>query len=266
MPRPRSHPPVLKRFGQHFLVDQKALNDIADAALAGKHDVVIEVGPGRGALTEKLVERAGRVIAIEIDHQLAELLAKRYAGDPRVTVVERDYLEVTLSDLTQPPFVVVGNVPYYITTPILFHTLQPPLPARCVFLVQREVADRIVAQPGSREYGALSVNVQALANAEVVRRVAAGAFKPPPKVDSAVVRITPREKPLIPEDELAEFREFVLAVFGMRRKQITNILRSLRRLSAEEATRILGDAGIDVRARPETLRPDQLVKLMRVTR
>ena len=266
MPRVRSNPPVLKRFGQHFLNDRKALDDIADAALAGKNDVVIEVGPGRGALTEKLLERAGRVIAVEIDHQLAALLAKRYAGDPRLTLVEGDFLEVRLTDLAKPPFVVVGNVPYYITTPILFHSLEPPFPLRCVFLLQQEVANRIVSNPGSREYGALSVNVQAVAHAEIVRRVPASAFTPSPKVDSAVVRITPRSDPLLPEEEMEGFRGFVFAVFGMRRKQIANILRSVRRLSPEEVDRILGITGIDSRARPETLRPDQFVELMRLTR
>ncbi len=266
MARKRPHPPVLKRFGQHFLNDRSALEDIADAAGASSSDVVIEIGPGRGSLTELLLARAGRVIVIEIDHMLAERLRERYASNHRITVVESDVLEVRFADLVNEPFIVVGNVPYYITTPILFHTLQAPLPKRCVFLVQREVAERIVATPGSRDYGALTVNVQAVARAEIVRGVPPGAFSPPPKVDSAVVRLTPLDSPLIPVDELDEFRSFVLAVFGMRRKQIANVLRSVRRVSLERANEILVSEGIDPTARPETLSPLQLAALMRATR
>lgn len=266
MARSRALPPVLKRFGQHFLDDQAALEDIADAVRAGPDDVVVEIGPGRGALTEMLLERAGRVIVVEIDRQLAARLRERYRGNPRITVVEGDILAVRFADLVDGPFIVVGNVPYYITTPILFHALQAPLPRRCVFLVQREVAERIVATPGSRQYGALSVNVQAVARGEIVRGVPPGAFSPPPKVESSVVRLTPLETTLIPVEELAEFRTFVLSIFGMRRKQIANVLRAVRRVSLEEANRILAAEGIDPQARPETLSPVQLASLMRATR
>jgi 16S rRNA (adenine1518-N6/adenine1519-N6)-dimethyltransferase len=263
MPRRRSHPPVLKRLGQHFLNDRAALADIADAALLTKDDVVVEIGPGRGALTDELLDRAGRVVAIEIDKQLTELLRKKYAADARITIVEGDVLDLQLSDMIGGPFVVVGNVPYYITTPILFHALRPPLPIRCVFLVQREVADRMVSPPGSREYGALSVNVQAVANAQIVRIVPPGAFSPPPKVESAVVRITPLEKPIVGENEIESFRTFVLSIFGMRRKQIGTILRSVWSLTGEEATRILAEVDIDPKARPETLSPEKLAGLLR---
>jgi len=144
--------------------------------------------------------------------------------------------------------------------------LQPPLPVRAVLLVQEEVAERIVAAPDSREYGALSVNVQAVARAEIVRSVPASAFTPPPKVESSVMRFTPLETPLVPLDELAEFRTFVQAAFGMRRKQLANILRSVRSLSLEEAAAVLAGQGIDPRARPETLSPSQLATLMRASR
>ena len=266
MARERPHPPVLKRFGQHFLNDRAALEAIADAASATRSDVVIEIGPGRGALTELLLARAGRVIVIEIDRQLAARLRERYAGNQRITVVEADVLGVTFTDVVNEPFIVVGNVPYYITTPIIFHTLQPPLPRRCVFLVQREVAERIVATAGSRDYGALSVNVQAVARAEIVRSVPPGAFSPPPKVDSAVIRLTPLEKPLIPLEEIEEFRAFVLAIFGMRRKQMANVLRSVSRISLDRANEILEGDGIDPTARPETLSPQQLFALFGLVR
>src|SRR5512142_1139699 len=115
MPRARSHPPVLKRFGQHFLGDRAALDDIADAALLTPTDTVVEVGPGRGALTERLLARAGKVVAVETDRQLAANLRERYKDDQRLTVVEGDFLRFKLAELVHAPFVVVGNVPYYIT-------------------------------------------------------------------------------------------------------------------------------------------------------
>jgi len=266
LPRKRGFPPVLKRFGQHFLNDRDALTAIADAVRLGKNDVVVEIGPGRGALTELLLERAGRVIAVEIDRELVARLQKAHEGDPRLTVIEGDILSLNYADIVTQPFSVVGNVPYYITTPILFGLLQPPLPVRAVLLVQEEVAQRIVASPDSREYGALTVNVQAVAHAEIVRSVPASAFTPPPKVESSVIRITPLEEPLVPLDELAEFRTFVQAAFGMRRKQLANILRSVRRISLDEAAALLEGQGIDPRARPETLSPAQLVSLMRAAR
>ena len=265
MPRQRGFPPVLKRLGQHFLNDSEALRDIADALQVGKEDVVVEIGPGRGALTELVLARAGHVVAVELDRELAARLRKSHEGDPRLTVVEADILKVNVRDIVDGPFAVVGNVPYYITTPILFHVLRAPLPTRAVFLVQREVAERIVAPPGSKEYGALSVNVQAIARAEIVRNVPASAFSPPPKVDSCVVRITPLEKTLVPVDELPTFRTFVQSVFGMRRKQLANVLRSVSRISLDDASRILIGQGIDPRSRPETLSPAQLAALMRAT-
>lgn len=261
----RGLPPVLKRLGQHFLNDADALTDIADAVRLTKDDLVVEIGPGRGALTQLLLARAGHVIAIELDRQLAVQLKKSHEGDPRLTVIERDILEVSLETIVDRPFAIVGNVPYYITTPILFHVLKGPLPTRAVFLVQREVAERIVASHGSRDYGALSVNVQAIASAEIVRSVPASAFTPPPKVDSSVVRITPREEPLVRVDDLPAFRIFVQSIFGMRRKQLANVLRSVRRISLDEAGRLLVAQGIDPQARPETLSPGQLAALMRAT-
>jgi 16S rRNA (adenine1518-N6/adenine1519-N6)-dimethyltransferase len=265
MPRQRGYPPVLKRLGQHFLNDSEALRDIADALQATGSDVVVEIGPGRGALTELLLVRAEHVIAVELDHELADRLRKSHEGDPRLTVMEADILKVSFRDIVGGRFAVVGNVPYYITTPILFHVLQAPLPTRAVFLVQKEVAERIVAPPGSREYGALSVNVQAIARPEIVRDVAASSFSPPPKVDSCVVRITPLQETLVPAEELPDFRVFVQAVFGMRRKQMANVLRSVRRLSLDEAASVLRDQGIDPKARPEMLAPGQLAALMHAT-
>ena len=151
-PRGRgAFPPTRKSLGQHFLTDRRILGRIADALQLQGGETVLEIGPGRGALTDLLVERAGRLIAIEYDRALAELLRQRYAKRGHVLVAEADVLEVSLGALAAGPYVLVGNVPYYITTPILFHALTPPRADRAVYLVQREVADRLVAEAGTRE-------------------------------------------------------------------------------------------------------------------
>ena len=258
MPR-RDNPPVLKKFGQHFLTDRATLEAIASAGAPAHGDTVIEIGPGRGVLTDVLATFPNDLIAVEIDHLLSDQLRERYANNSRVTILEKDVLAVDVGSLTTGPFVLVGNVPYYITTPILFHVLRAPFPRHMVFLVQREVAERIGAAPGSKEYGALSVNVQAIANAELIRLVPPGAFKPPPKVESAVIRITPRSDPLITAEEVDPFRRFVQALFGQRRKQLGGILRSLSDRSVE----VLLNLKIDPRARPETLSPALFVSLFR---
>jgi 16S rRNA (adenine1518-N6/adenine1519-N6)-dimethyltransferase len=157
----------------------------------------------------------------------------------------------------------VGNVPYYITTPILFHALVPPRAQRSVYLVQREVADRLSAKPGTKEYGALTVNVAAVAKAETLFRVPAGAFSPPPKVESAVVRITPLDTPLVTPEEERPFRLLVQGAFGMRRKQMRRVLRSLYNLDVERADALLDKVGIEGEVRPETLSPAEFVGILR---
>jgi 16S rRNA (adenine1518-N6/adenine1519-N6)-dimethyltransferase len=256
-------PPTRKSLGQHFLTDRRILARIADALQLTGSETVLEIGPGRGALTDLLVERAGRVIAIEVDRALAELLRQKYARRGNVLIAEADVLEVRLGDLAAGPYQLIGNVPYYITTPILFHALQPPRAERAVYLVQREVADRLSAAPGSKEYGALTVNVAAVARAETLFRVPAGAFSPPPRVESAVVRITPRETPLVAPDEERPFRLLVQGAFGMRRKQMRRVLRSLFTLDVDAADALLARAAIDGDVRPETLSPDDFARLLR---
>jgi 16S rRNA (adenine1518-N6/adenine1519-N6)-dimethyltransferase len=183
-----------------------------------------------------------------------------------VKVVEADVLSVPLADFADGPFKLVGNVPYYITTPILFHALAPPRPVCAVYLVQREVADRIVSKPGLKAYGALSVNVQAVARPAQLFRVPAGAFQPPPKVESAVIRIEPRYDPVVAPDEEEEFRRLVQDAFSMRRKQLKRVLRSIAHLDPIGAERALSIAAIDPAARPETLSPEDFARLLRAIR
>ena len=260
---PRSHPPIRKSLGQHFLNDRRILKRIVDALELTGSETVIEIGPGRGSLTELLVPAARRLVLIEYDRALAAELRERYASSPSVSVIEADVLTVNLGEVAGGSYRLVGNVPYYITTPILFHALQAPRPDRAVYLVQREVADRIVAAPGSDEYGALSVNVQSVAMARLLFRVAPGSFVPPPKVESAAVRIDPRPDPVITPDEETAFRRFVRDAFGMRRKQMRRVLREVLDIDAERAGAVLASAGIEPAARPETLSPEDFARVVR---
>lgn len=260
LPHPR------KRLGQHFLVDRTALERIADALAPTAMDTVVEIGPGRGALTDLLSARAKRVVAIELDRDLVPYLRDRYRAAGNVEVIEQDVLEVTLADVAGDDYLLAGNVPYYITTPILFHALEPPRASRAVYLVQREVAERMVSPPGSRTYGALSVNVQGVAHAELVGRVPAGAFRPPPKVESAIVRLTPRADPVVPRTLEGAFRTLVQECFGLRRKQMRRVVRTVGNLDADAADRILALASIDPESRPETLSPEDFARLLAAMR
>ena len=256
-------PPVRKSLGQHFLSDPTILERIAGALGANGTETVVEVGAGRGALTAHLLPRAARVIAIEYDRALAALLRQRFASEPRLEIVEADVLAAPLRSVAgTEDFLLVGNVPYYITTPIIFHALERPRPRRAVFLVQAEVADRLAAAPGSGAYGALSVNVQAVARVERLFRVPAGAFRPPPKVESAVVRLEPRaDAAVVPAEEHA-FRGLVQRAFGLRRKQMRRVVRSLFDVSAAQAEAYLQTARVDPNARPETLSPRDFAALL----
>jgi len=208
----------LRRLGQHFLTDPGILGRIADALDPRPGETVLEIGPGRGTLTDVLLARGLNVIAIEKDRELAKALTREH-----LTVMEGDALRVDWPRVAK----IVGNIPYYITSPLLDKALTPPLPNRIVFLVQAEVADRIAAQPGGKTYGALSVGVQAVASVEKLLTVAPGAFRPPPKVRSALIRLTPLTEPLVKPEEVAAFRSFVTACFSKRRKQLKNAVPGL---------------------------------------
>jgi len=261
--KPRELPKARKRFGQHFLRDNRVLGDIADALGDVSARTVVEIGPGRGALTDLLVQRAARVVAVEVDRDLVQHLRARYADRQNVEIVEGDVLDRPLAPLANGPFVLAGNVPYYITTPIIFHALALPRPDVAVYLVQKEVAERMAAPPGDKTYGALSVNLQAVVHVELLRRVPPGAFNPPPAVDSAVVRLEPRDTPDIEPEFEERFRRFVLAAFGLRRKQMVRVLRTVAHLDAEAAQAICADCGISPEARPETLAPADFARVVR---
>jgi 16S rRNA (adenine1518-N6/adenine1519-N6)-dimethyltransferase len=257
-------PPVLKKYGQHFLSDERILSGIVDALGPTMNDTVVEIGPGRGSLTEILAKRCRRLIAIEIDRALAEQLVVKYRDRPGVEIIQGDVLETDLHAIAGSDFLLIGNVPYNITTPIVFKALDPAIPRRSVFLVQREVAERMAAKEDTESYGALSVNVAVVANTEMVMSVPPSAFKPPPKVDSTVVRITPRETPLVALGALPGFRTFVQAAFSLRRKQMQKVLRTIRSISPEEAAAILERAGVAATARPEVVSPQAFARLYEI--
>jgi 16S rRNA (adenine1518-N6/adenine1519-N6)-dimethyltransferase len=255
----RPHRPR-KRFGQHFLADPRALDRIVGALAPDGSDTVVEIGPGRGALTDVLSAVCRRLVAIEIDRDLVRHLRERFQDQPQVEIVEGDALETDWGALADGPYLLAGNLPYYITTPLIFRILEHPRPRRAVLLVQREVADRLSAGPGSSDYGALTVNVQVTATVKTVGRVPSGAFHPRPNVDSAIVLITPRVEPLLGAEDEMPFRKFVQATFGMRRKQLGRVLRGMG-VPADRAIAILGGIGVDPSARPETLDPQGFVRL-----
>ncbi|HEX4561242.1 MAG TPA: 16S rRNA (adenine(1518)-N(6)/adenine(1519)-N(6))-dimethyltransferase RsmA [Gemmatimonadales bacterium] len=261
-----------RSLGQHFLSDSNILGKIADAVGISPGDTVVEIGPGRGDLTRQLLNRGARVVAIEKDRELAErLTAQAAGGSPLLSVRNADALRVDWAELALGTertadrglrFAVVGNIPYNITSPLLDKALTPPLPSRIVFLVQKEVADRIAAPPGSRTYGALSVGIQAACQVEKLFTVKAGAFRPPPKVDSAVLRLTPLARPLVPAEQGSAFRRFVVACFSQRRKQLRNVLAAVASREPGAVVEALRGMGIDPQARPETLSPADFARLL----
>lgn len=239
-----------RRLGQHFLSDPTILARIVDALDPRPGESVIEIGPGKGGLTRELLARGLHVIAIERDRALAATLAT----EDNLTVVTGDALQVDWHSYGAEK--VIGNIPYYITSPLIDKALTPPLPERVIFLVQDEVADRLAARPGSKTYGALTIGVQAACRVEKLFTVAAGAFRPPPKVRSAVVRLTPLAEPLVTSEEVAPFRVFVTACFGKRRKQLKNAVPGLAEWD-------VANLGIDPTVRPERLPPEAFVRLFR---
>jgi len=258
-------PRAKKALGQNFLVDGNLQRKIVRSLRASSSDTVVEIGPGPGALTRHLVDTVGKLIAIELDNDLAPELQRMYEGRDDVTIIHRDVLKVDLPGTVEgwEDTLVVGNIPYNITTPILFHLLERPRPASILLMVQKEVAERIAAAPNTPGYGALSVGVQSVADAEVLFGVPRRAFRPSPNVDSAIIRITPHAPPrLSPEDE-DRLRILTRAAFQWRRKQMQKILRDHPEIGLpREVVQRMEDEQ-DLTRRPETFSPAELLEMSR---
>ena len=254
-----------RSLSQNFLVDHNIRRKIVTELGAGPDDAVLEVGPGHGELSDLLVGQVSRLVLVEKDDQLAAEVAERFMDREDVRVVHGDALEVDLAGLLRGDGagLLISNVPYGITSPLIFRFLEmQPIPRRMVLLVQREVAERIAACAGNKVYGALSVGVQARAAVRIAFRVGRQAFRPIPAVDSAVIVIEPRPDAAARERQ-GDLRVLTRAAFSRRRKQLGRILRSAPEydLSAESIDRILEAEGVSPQARPETLTPDQFVDL-----
>ncbi|HEV2011668.1 MAG TPA: 16S rRNA (adenine(1518)-N(6)/adenine(1519)-N(6))-dimethyltransferase RsmA [Candidatus Limnocylindria bacterium] len=250
--------------GQHFLVDRSALAAIVEAAALTGDDDVLEIGPGPGVLTVALADRARSVTAVEIDERMVAVLRDTVGARENVRVVRADALAVDLYALGErPPTRIVANLPYQITSPLLVRFLEDPRrSARIVVLVQEEVARRIVAQPGDvKERGFLSVFVQSFAEPAIVRRVPARSFRPPPKVDSAVVALRSRPTPAFAPLDQHRFLALVSDAFRHRRKQLRSALGFEAGIAKDRADAALRAAGIDPARRPEELSVNEWVAL-----
>jgi len=255
-----------RALGQNFLVDGNLQRKIVDELEAGPEDIVLEVGPRHGELSTHLLGRIHRLVLIEKDRDLAAELRTRWASRKDVQIVEADALAVDLSSWHEPgrDLRVLSNVPYNVTSPLMFAFLgiQPP-PRRIVLTVQREVAERVVAGPGSRTYGALSVGVQAIAEVRLAFPVSRQAFRPVPDVESSVLRIDP-DPPRIASLDLVGLRRVTRVLFGRRRKQLQKILRTAPEFEGgSDPLAILESLGLSPTARPETLSAAQIVALTR---
>ena len=247
-----------KRFGQNFLIDQQVIADIVNAVAPGRTDCVVEIGPGLGALTDPLLKRLDHLHVIEIDRDIIVRLKQRYSPD-RLTIHEGDALTFDFAAFSQDSSAglhIVGNLPYNISTPLLFHLLaQRELIHDMHFMLQKEVVDRLAASPGSKTYGRLSVMVQYYCTVEPLFDVPPSAFVPPPKVDSAIVRLTPRAhiEPVAKDPALLE--NLVNLCFQQRRKTLRNCLKTL------VEPQHMDDLGAPLSARPETLAVADFVAL-----
>lgn len=262
-----------KSLGQNFLIDTNILNRIVDHADLTAESGAIEIGPGIGALTEQLAKRAKKVVAFEIDQRLLPILAETLEPYPHAKVIHQDVLKADVAAAIQEEFagiddiMVVANLPYYVTTPIIMKLLEDHLPIRgMVVMLQKEVADRISAQPGTKDYGSLSIAVQYYTEAEVVLNVPRTVFVPQPNVDSAVIRLTKRPQPAVVVKDENFFFEVVRASFAQRRKTILNNLSSGLNQEKEKIEQALQRADIDPRRRGETLTIEEFGRLSDILR
>lgn len=256
-----------KSLGQNFLIDTNVIDRILEGARVTEGDYVIEVGPGIGTLTKEMGRTAEKVVAIEIDKTLIPILEETLADFPNIEVINQDILKVDVQELVKAklnggPVKLIANLPYYITTPIVMKFLEEDIPVTdIVVMVQKEVADRMNAQPNSKDYGALSVAVQYYCDTEIVAKAPRHMFMPQPNVDSTVIGLHVREEKKYNVDNEDIFFKTVKASFGQRRKTLLNSLGGLGFLSKDQIKIALQEANIDEKRRGETLSIEEFASL-----
>jgi 16S rRNA (adenine1518-N6/adenine1519-N6)-dimethyltransferase len=259
-----------KKLGQHFLIDRNILNKVIQTAQVGKEDVIIEVGPGPGEMTLALARLVKHVIAVEIDSKLVEILKKKLSDCPNVEVVKSDILKVDFKRWYKKeghPIKVVANLPYQISTPLLFRFIEAKEAfSTLTLMLQREVAERMVAFPGGKEYGRLSVLLQMFLDLSVRFFIPPSAFFPPPKVESAVVHMVWKERPMVDKQDEEWFIKVVKASFGYRRKTLANALKHSELSLPDSIESRIEEVGIDPRRRPETLTIEEYIRLAEALR
>lgn len=260
-----------KCFGQNFLIDTHILEKIVDEAGIDEDDCVLEIGPGIGTMTQYLCERAGRVIAVEIDKALIPILNDTLSSYNNVTIINEDILKVDITKLCNEynngrPIKVVANLPYYITTPIIMGLFESGCPLESItIMVQKEVADRMKCGPGSKDYGALSLAVQFYSSPEIVAYVSPESFIPKPGVGSAVIRLTRYEKPPVEVDDEKYMFALIRAAFNMRRKTMVNSLMSGNLgLTKEEILEAIKNLGLSATVRGEALTLEEFAALSNI--
>ena len=257
-----------KGWGQHFLIDRNILNKVIQIAQINEKDVVLEVGPGLGEMTIGLAKKAKRVITVEIDSKLVEILKKKVMDYPNVEVIKGDILKVDFNKLLnqeKAPVKVVANLPYQISTPLLFRFIESKkLFFTLTLMLQKEVAKRMVAPPGGKEYGPLSIFVQLVSNLSIRFFVKPTAFFPPPKVESTVIHITWKEKPMVEVKDEEWFKKIVKGCFSYRRKTLINALKHSDLPLPNDIEPKVKKIGIDPQRRPETLSIEEFVNLAEI--
>lgn len=257
---------IKKRFGQNFLIDNNILQRIVEAADLSQDDIVVEIGPGVGALTSQLADSGAQIVAVEIDDQLIPLLHALFQHEPNIRIVHGDALRIGMNTLLQgvSPYKVVANLPYYITSPLLMHFLEAhAAPKIMVVMMQAEVAQRLLASPGTSSYGALTIGVQYRAEVERILKVPRTVFYPQPRVDSAVVRLTLRPYHKRAQDE-ALFSRIVQAAFQQRRKMLRRSLKTVAGDLVDHIEDVLEEAGVSSTKRGEDLPIDDFVTIANI--
>jgi len=256
-----------KYLGQHFLIDRNSRDKLLSFAELEKDDIVVEIGPGLGALTDGFIDKVKDVYAFEIDPDFCNILKERFSGYPNFHLMEKDFLEIDTGwwEMLPGKVKVIGNTPYYISLPIVFKILVMRDKIKSALLtVQKEVGERLTAEPGSKHYGAVSVLLSIYSRAKICYFLKKDVFFPKPEVSSVAVRIVPLEKPVIKIDSEKEFWEFLPRIFNLRRKKISNVAHKIFSVEKAGFKELLKKEGISPDIRVETLTPEEIYKVFKI--